>query len=352
MPHTGQENPPDLSVIVPLFNEEDNVRPLYEALSRVMQDQGLHYELVFVDDGSRDRTFANARDIALQDRRLRVIQFRRNYGQTPAMAAGIDHVRGRILITMDGDLQNDPADIPKLLQKIEDGYDIAVGWRMKRKEKFLTRRLPSMVANRIIGWVTGVPIRDNGCSLKAYRASIIKQVPLYSEMHRFIPAVSSVAGPQIVEVGVNDRKRLHGHSKYGLSRIYKVILDLITIKTLLNLIRHPMRLFGGSAGIAMALALLILFLETHTALSTGAFSLMQMSMALLFATLGIFLIFLGALCELIYRTGNFKLDDLSLLTATVDGVVPELAIDRPGDQSDDCASGPTSMGFCKDKAAL
>jgi len=328
MTHTGRESPPDLSIIVPLFNEEDNVRPLYEAITTVMEGQGFHYELLLVDDGSRDRTFANARDIALHDTRLRVVRFRRNYGQTPAMAAGIDHARGRILVTMDGDLQNDPADIPRLLSKIDEGYDIAVGWRMKRKEKFLSRRFPSMVANRIIARVTGVPIRDNGCSLKAYRASIIKHVPLYNEMHRFIPAVSSVAGPQIVEVGVNDRKRLHGQSKYGLSRIYKVVLDLTTIKTLLNLIRHPMRLFGSSAGIAMMLALLILLPQLYTFLVTESFSLIQTSLALLLATLGIFLGFLGALCELIYRTGNLKLERVSLLSATIDNGISRPRVDK------------------------
>lgn len=325
--NASKDHPLDISIVVPLYNEEDNVPPLFEAIDSVMRDQGFRYEILFVDDGSRDRTFANARDIALENPHLRVLRFRRNYGQTPAMAAGIDHARGRILVTMDGDLQNDPADIPRLLHKIDEGYDIAVGWRMKRKEKFLSRRFPSMVANRIIARVTGVSIRDNGCSLKAYRASIIQQVPLYNEMHRFIPAVSSVAGPQIVEVGVNDRKRLHGQSKYGLSRIYKVILDLMTIKTLLNLIRHPLRLFGGSAGIAVLLALILFAVECQSLLAHGSFSLVQMSLALLLATLGVFLIILGALCELIYRTGNLKLERISLLSATVDGQPPPAKTD-------------------------
>ncbi|HFA60071.1 MAG TPA: glycosyltransferase, partial [Rhodospirillales bacterium] len=190
----------DLSIIVPLYNEEDNVELLYRAIREAVLPLGLATEILFVDDGSRDRTFERAAALPRHDGvHLRIVKFRRNYGQTTAMVAGIDHARGRILVTMDGDLQNDPRDIPRFLEKIAEGYDLVVGWRRDRKDHW-SRVLPSKVANWLIGKVTGVPIRDNGCSLKAYRADLIKRIPLYSEMHRFIPAMASLAAPRIAEI--------------------------------------------------------------------------------------------------------------------------------------------------------
>ena len=205
---------------------------MYEALVEAIREIPQRVELIFVNDGSTDGTLEVASDLAKTDSRLRVISFRRNYGQTPAMAAGIDHARGQVIVTMDGDLQNDPRDIKRFLDKIDEGYDLVVGWRHNRQDKWLTRKLPSMIANRLIGHVTGVPIKDNGCSLKAYRASVIQKVPLYAEMHRFIPAMASIAGPRIAEIKVRHHARAYGASKYGLSRVYKVLLDLVTIKTL------------------------------------------------------------------------------------------------------------------------
>ena len=222
-------NQPKLSVIVPFYNEEDSICPMYEAIVRAVTPLGIMFEMVFVDDGSRDGTVRIATEIARSDSRVLVIKFRKNYGQTAAMAAGIEYARGEILVTMDGDLQNDPADIVHFLEKINEGYDIVVGWRFNRQDKLISRKVPSRVANWFIGKVTGVPIKDNGCSLKAYRAKLIKNIPLYSEMHRFIPAMASVAGPRIAEIKVRHHARQFGESKYGLSRIYKVLLDLISI---------------------------------------------------------------------------------------------------------------------------
>jgi len=181
----------DLSIVVPLYNEQDSVTPLFSAITEALKLVNGEVEIVFVDDGSNDKTFDVAARLAATDARLRVVKFRRNYGQTPAMAAGIDIARGQLIITMDGDLQNDPADIPRLVAKMEEGYDIVVGWRFDRKDKLISRKIPSRIANWLIGKVTGVPIKDNGCSLKAYRADVIKHVPLYSEMHRFIPAMAT-----------------------------------------------------------------------------------------------------------------------------------------------------------------
>ena len=218
---------PELSIVVPLYNEEDSLRPLYAAITHAVAPLGISFEIVFVDDGSSDATVCIADEIARSDPRVCLVKFRRNYGQTPAMAAGIAQSSGDVIVTMDGDLQNDPADIGALLRKIDEGYDIVVGWRFDRQDKLVSRKIPSRIANKLIAKVTGVPIKDNGCSLKAYRASLIKKIPLYSEMHRFIPAMASIAGPKIAEIKVQHHARQFGQSKYGLSRIYKVLLDLM-----------------------------------------------------------------------------------------------------------------------------
>jgi len=296
----------DLSVIVPLYNEEESVGPLHEAIVGAVDPLGMEYEILFVDDGSRDATFRKASELARTDPRLRVIKFRRNCGQTPAMAAGIDHARGKILITMDGDLQNDPADIPKFLEKIAEGNDIVCGWRHKRQDKLISRKIPSMVANRIIGRITGVPIKDNGCSLKAYRADIIKSVPLYSDMHRFIPAMTSLAGTKVAEIKVNHHARQFGVSKYGISRIYKVIIDLLVIKTLLAFSTKPMHLFATGGLVSMAMGGVVLLRVLGEYLRGGKADFMLASGGLLFLILSFFLFLIGFLCELIQRTGSFR----------------------------------------------
>ena len=296
----------DLSIIVPLYNEEASVKPLYEAIVKAVQPLGLEYEILFVDDGSRDNTIPEALKLAEQDKRLRLIIFRCNYGQTPAMAAGIDHARGKVLVTMDGDLQNDPDDIAMLLEKIEEGYDIVVGWRHKRQDKLITRKIPSYIANWMIGKITGVPIRDNGCSLKAYKADVIKKIPLYSEMHRFIPAMTSLAGSRIAEVRVKHHARQFGVSKYGLSRIYRVLMDLITIKTILSFFSRPLMAFGLFAVIAWIVGLSAFM--TGLLLIYSKSGIVFLSVGLLYFALAMILLLWGLLGELIYRTGDLKLE--------------------------------------------
>ncbi len=308
----------DLSIIVPLYNEEESVAPLYEAIVRAVEPLEVSYEILFVDDGSVDRTYVKAKTLATQDRNLRVIKFRKNYGQTPAMAAGIDHACGRLLVTMDGDLQNDPEDISQLIKKIDEGYDIVVGWRYERQDKLITRKIPSQIANWLIGKVTGVPIKDNGCSLKAYRAEIIKNLPLYSEMHRLIPAIASLAGPSIAEIKVQHHPRQFGISKYGLSRIYKVLLDLLAIKTIVSFAARPLLWFAILAFPVLTMSVILL--------SAGAYRVMVHSLpvsvpiagtGVLLGALGFFLILGGVLGELIYKTGDIRIDKLSILTIEI-----------------------------------
>ena len=318
-----EEFRPGLSVVVPLFNEEESVPLLYKALVDATKDMGVEVELIFVDDGSRDNTFGVAEKLALEDSRLRVVKFRRNYGQTPAMAAGIDLARGELIITMDGDLQNDPRDIPNFVEKINEGFDIVVGWRHNRQDKLITRKIPSKIANWIIGKVTGVPIKDNGCSLKAFRADVIKTVPLYSEMHRFIPAMASIAGPRLAEIKVRHHARQFGESKYGLSRVYKVLMDLLTIKTISGFSARPLSWFAALALPFIILSSIMAVWVASRLISTESLSLPISGSALFFATLSIFLIFGGALGELINATGDQNVSKYSLLTATELGAGPE-----------------------------
>lgn len=304
----------DLSVVVPLYNEEDNLALLYRSITAALAPLNLNYEILFVDDGSRDNTFLRAAELAQMDSKLRVVKFRRNYGQTPAMVAGIEHAKGNIIITMDGDLQNDPNDIPLFLDKLKEGYDIVVGWRHNRQDKLITRKIPSRIANWLIGKITGVPIKDNGCSLKAYRANLIQNIPLYSEMHRFIPAMASIAGTRIAEVKVNHHARRHGKSKYGLSRVYKVLLDLLVIKTLLTFFSRPMIGFALAAmtvGAVSSLSLILALFETfHGPHQSSA---ILFGLGLLYAVLAITLFFWGMLAEIIYRTGDLRREALAAL---------------------------------------
>ena len=305
-------NNPFLSVIVPLHNEEDSVAPLFNAIVAALDPTGLTYEIIFVDDGSHDHTLRAA--LGLINDNLRVIEFRKNYGQTPAMAAGIDHARGEVLITMDGDLQNDASDIPMMVDKLAQGYDIVVGWRHNRQDKLISRRIPSIIANRLIGKVTGVPIKDNGCSLKAYRAGVMKGLPFYSEMHRFIPALLSLSGARVAQVKVKHHARQFGESKYGLSRIYKVLFDLMTIKTILSLVRHPIRWFAKLALLPIVSGAVFFTLSAKSFLENDT-AVIYASSGLLLTSLGVFLLSLGFLCELAYAKGDIKVPDLVALTS-------------------------------------
>jgi glycosyltransferase involved in cell wall biosynthesis len=304
----------DLSVVVPLYNEEQSVRPLWEAIVRGVEPLGVAFEIVLVDDGSRDGTARVADEIAREDPRVCLVKFRRNFGQTPAMAAGIAEARGEVIVTMDGDLQNDPADIGELLARIEEGNDIVVGWRHERQDKLWTRKIPSRIANALIARVTGVPIRDNGCSLKAYRACLIKQIPLYSEMHRFIPAMASIAGPRIAEIRVRHHARRFGSSKYGLSRIYKVLLDLMVIKTVASFTARPMRWFGMLSLPMLAAAALALGWTAFTLADEGRMSLSIAGTGVIFLTSTLMLLAAGALGELVYKLGDLREHQFSSLT--------------------------------------
>lgn len=315
-------NSPSYSVIVPLYNEEETIEKLYSAIIVMVTAVKRPYEIVFVDDGSKDATFQKAEKLASINPNLRVIKFRKNYGQTPAMVAGIQAASGKILITMDGDLQNDPSDIPLFLNKIEEGFDIVVGWRHKRQDHFVSRKLPSVIANWLIGKVTGVPIKDNGCSLKAYKAELIKNVPLYSEMHRFIPAVTSVAGARIAEIKVQHHPRRYGESKYGLSRIYKVLVDLITIKAIISFSANPLFGFGILSALSAIISLglfFIAFIDIFFLPEAGI--MIPLGASFLMGVLSIFLMMWGMLGELIYRTGNLKIENLWRFTAFMESDV-------------------------------
>lgn len=241
---------PEISVIVPMRNESPNVRQLYGELIAALDGYGRPFEIVVVDDGSTDDTFALLCAIQQQDPRVRVIRFRRNFGQTAAFSAGFKHARGSFIVTSDGDGQNDPQDIPAMVEKARTGPDIVAGWRRDRKDPFLNRRLPSMIANAIISFATGVKLHDYGCSLKVFRADVVKSMRLYGEMHRFLPAIASEQGVEIVEHVVNHRKRMFGRSKYGISRTVRVVLDLMTVKFLSSYSTRPLQMFGG-IGLAM-----------------------------------------------------------------------------------------------------
>jgi len=305
-----------LSIVVPLYNEEENVPIL---IDRIVKEVGagsnFDYEIICVDDGSADKTFEVLNKLSQKSHILKVIKFRKNFGQTPAMVAGIKHAKGDVIVTMDGDLQNDPSDITTLVDKVDEGYDIVVGWRYKRQDKLISRKIPSIIANKIIGKVTGVPIKDNGCSLKAYRSEIIKNVPLYSEMHRFIPAMASITGSKIAQVRVKHHARQFGESKYGLSRVYKVIIDLMTIKMISSFKAKPLVWFSIAAIVpilifmAVSVLFFILVLTGHE-----VSALVLPGTSVLFLVLAVFLFFNGVLAELIYKTGNIDIYKLRMLT--------------------------------------
>lgn len=252
-----EENTPAISVVIPLFNEEESIPHLYQRLTAALEALGKPYEILAVDDGSRDGSFALLRDLAANDPRLRVVRFRRNFGQTAGFAAGFDRARGEWVVTIDADLQNDPNDIPALLAKAESGYDVVSGWRARRKDPFLNRRLPSILANRMISWATGVHLHDYGCSLKIYRAEVVKNIDLYGELHRFIPAIASWQGVAVAEMPVNHEARKFGKSKYGISRTTRVLLDLITVRFLLSYSTRPMQVFGTAGLASLGLGTLI-----------------------------------------------------------------------------------------------
>jgi len=304
VPATRADETPEVSVFLPVYNEEPNLRPLHAKLDAALKSLGRSAEIVYVDDGSNDGSLNILREIAALDSRVRVVALRRNYGQTAAMAAGIDAARGEVLIPMDADLQNDPADIERLLKKLDEGYDVVSGWRKNRKDKMVTRKIPSMIANRLISWIGGVPLHDYGCSLKAYRRESLQDVRLYGEMHRFIPIYASWAGASVTEIPVEHHARTMGKSKYGLSRTLKVVFDLMTIKFMASYQTKPIYVFGSFGMLAFAISLLgglyALFLKViHKA------DLVQTPLPILSIVMfavGVQFLLMGLLAEMLVRT--------------------------------------------------
>ncbi len=305
--------PIDLSLVIPVYNEEDNLRPLAEEIRAALGDTGLNYEVLFIDDGSKDSSFACLQELAAEDDHVVAIRFRRNYGQTAAFAAGFDHARGKVIVTLDADRQNDPADIPTLLAELEKGYDVVNGWRANRQDD-LVRRFPSRIANWLIAETSGVHLKDRGCSLRAFRAEVAHDLNLYGELHRFIPELVNFSGFTMSEVPVNHRARVAGESKYGLSRTFRVILDLFTIQFLRKYGDRPMQLFGRVGIILGGLGLLIGLYLTGIKIWAGitggmeGFNAMQIGdrplllLAVLLIILGVQFLVMGLIAELTVRT--------------------------------------------------
>ena len=304
--HSNKNDKPELalSVVLPVYNEEDNIVALHEEIIAVLDELDGQSEIIYVDDGSKDTTLQKLQAIHETDSRAVIVEFRRNFGQTAAMAAGFDFARGEIVIAMDADRQNDPADIPKLLAKMEEGYDLVSGWRFDRKDGFLLRLLPSKIANKLISWATDVKLHDYGCSLKAFRYEVVKRISLYGEMHRFIPAIASAVGVRIAEVKVNHRARVAGVSKYGISRTFRVILDLITVKFLLRFSSKPMQFFGSiglvSSLIGFSISAFMTFDKIANDVAMSDRPLLLLGILLIF--IGLQFITVGLLAELMTRT--------------------------------------------------
>jgi len=294
---------PEISLFLPVLDEEENLEPMYKKIAAALAELGRTAEVIFVDDGSTDRSLAILKEIAAKDDRVRVISLRRNYGQTAAMAAGIDAAKGEILIPMDADLQNDPADIKRLLDKLDEGYDVVSGWRKNRQDKLISRKIPSQIANRIISWIGGVHLHDYGCSLKAYRRDVLQDVRLYGEMHRFIPIYASWAGARVTEIPVDHHARTMGKSKYGISRTVKVIFDLMTIKFMASYQTKPIYVFGTFGMLAFFLSLIagiwavVLKIEGTSFIQTP---LPVVAVVMLAISVQFFL--MGLLAELLVRT--------------------------------------------------
>lgn len=303
--YKGQETHPyDLSLVLPVYNEEDNLRPLHAEIVSVLSQMDIRYEIIYVDDGSRDKSRDVLAEITKESPHTRVVLLRRNFGQTAAIQAGIDQATGAIITLMDSDMQNDPADIPRMLARMGEGYDLVSGWRKERKDRMVTRRLPSMAANGIISKVTGVELHDYGCTLKMYRREVLDHVRLYGEMHRFIPVLAEAAGARIDEMVVNHRARLHGKSKYGLWRTLKVVLDLMTVTFLTKYNTRPMYIFGGAGFLFLGMSgLAFVYMLLH-ALFTGN-PLMDTPAPIFWSVFmvgGILSILLGLIIEMLMRT--------------------------------------------------
>lgn len=293
-----------LSVIVPVYNERESLEPFGQSLLGALEHTGTDWEVVFVDDGSTDGSGDRLQELAAREPRIKLVQFGRNFGQTAAMAAGFDYAEGEILITIDADMQNDPADIPAILAKLREGYDVVSCWRRRRRDPWLTRRLPSAVANRLVSWISGVRLHDYGCTLKGYRSEIMHHVRLYGEMHRFIPIYASWAGARVAEIPVQHHPRTRGRSKYGINRIYKVLLDLATVKLLGSYSTRPMHFFGATGLLACTAGLLFAAWTLYDKYANGirAHRNPLLLLAVFLFLLGVQFVFMGLIAELLIRT--------------------------------------------------
>ena len=303
-PESLLSNKPDISIVIPLFNEQQNVNGLVDDIKQALSQAEFSYEVILVDDGSVDATWSQLQLVRDRLPGLQLIRLRRNFGQTAAMSAGFDHARGDVIIPMDGDLQNDPADIPRLLDKLREGYDVVSGWRKNRHDDLLTRKVPSWIANSVIGAITGVHLHDYGCTLKAYHRDVVKHIRLYGEMHRFIPALASWTGASVAEVVVNHRPRRHGKTKYGLGRTFKVILDLITVKFLGTFSTRPLHVFGiiGLFSVIFSLltGLTMIFQKLRYGIDMSGNPLLVLSAVL--GMMSIQFLLMGLLAEMLSRT--------------------------------------------------
>ncbi|MGD9347401.1 MAG: glycosyltransferase family 2 protein [Candidatus Aminicenantes bacterium] len=304
------KEPLSLSIVVPVFNEEKNLSELFEEITNSCQGLNLSYEIIFVDDGSWDLSFPVLRGIQKENSKVKVIRLRKNFGQTAALSAGFDHAKGEVIITLDADMQNDPRDFARLLEKIREGYDIVSGWRKKRKDPFFSRRIPSAMANWLISKITHIKLHDFGCTLKAFRKEVVQNINLYGELHRFIPAIASNIGVSIAEVEVNHRPRKHGKSKYSVFRFVKVILDLLTVKFLLSYSTRPLQIFGVfglASGIVGVLIGLYLSYQ-RLILKVGISGRPLLLLAILLVVIGIQFITLGLLAEIMVRAYHESVD--------------------------------------------
>ncbi|MCZ6598578.1 MAG: glycosyltransferase family 2 protein [Planctomycetota bacterium] len=322
----------EISVVVPVFNEEKSLPILHEELDRALRSMGdPPAEIVYVDDCSTDASLHAMLELRRRDPRVKVVKFRRNFGQTAALAAGFDVSRGRIVITIDGDLQNDPADIPRLVEEIENGYDIVAGWRRKRHDALILRRLPSLVANRLIAFVTGVPIHDTGCTLKAFRRELVKSMAIYAEQHRFLPVLSAGSGARVTEVVVNHRPRRFGESKYGIGRATRVLLDLLSVKMISQFSQRPLHYFGllslGALSVATVFAVVSLFSFGRASsdgtsglsfLYVGDWEMMILTVVMIVLMMFVYFVLLGLLGELVIKASGMH------RRSTLDRIMSEL----------------------------
>ena len=316
---------PDISIVIPVFNEAENLEPLHQEIVTALEGMGRPFEVLFIDDGSVDPSWTVLRGLQNKDRRIRLIRLRRNFGQTAALAAGFDYARGEIIVSLDADLQNDPGDIPALIRKLEEGYDIVSGWRKSRKDKFFSRRVPSVIANSLISRLTRVKLHDYGCTLKAFRSEVIKNVKLYGELHRFIPAIASQLGVRISEVEVNHRPRVHGKSKYSIFRFTKVVLDLLTVKFLLSYSTRPLQIFGliglGSSVVGLVISIWLSIQRLFFGQSLANRPLLLL--AVLLIVIGFQFIMLGLLAEIMVRAYHESSGKTIYVTREVLEAAPE-----------------------------